>query len=164
MDFKDLLDYCKAQAILHTLEGSELSVWRSICRSYSQKFATPLHMCLNGEIPMEDIILAEFEDQLKEFDEEKDLDSVLDKIYALEDPEYEKAKADELEEFIDKAEAEEEERLKKGKPIHPSMKNEPSLKNTSEEPLKVEEKKPTRGGIDLSYMEKEENPHGQFEG
>lgn len=162
MDFKELLDYCKAQAILNTLEGSELSVWRNICRSYSRKFATPLHMCLNGDIPMEDILLAEFEDQLSDFDEEKDLDSVLDKIYALEDPEYEKEKANELEEFIDKAEAEEEERLKKGKPIHSSMKNEPSLKTLPENAPKLEENKPTRGGVDLSYMESEENPYGKL--
>lgn len=162
MDFKDLLDYCKAQAILNTLEGSEVSVWRSICRSYSKKFATPLHLCLNGTIPVEDILLAEFEDQLSDFDEEKDLEPVLDQIYMLEDPEYEKEKKAELEAFIDRAEAEEEDRLKKGKPIHPGMKDDSVLNQPIEKP-KVVEKRPMKGGIDLSYLEKEESGYGRSE-
>lgn len=156
MDFKELLDYCKAQAILNTLESNEVSVWRSICRSYSEKFSTPLHLCLDGTIPPEDIMLAEFENQLKDFDEETDAESILDQIYVLEDPEYEKQKQEELEEFIDEAEKQEEERVRLGKPIHKALKKEVTI----EEPIN---QMPAGGSINLSYLENEENPLKKFE-
>lgn len=166
MEFKDLLDYCQAQAIANTLENTELSVWRSLCRSYSKKFATPLHLCLDGTIPMEEILLAVFEDQLDDFDEEKDLENMLDTIYSMEDPTYEKQKKHELAEFIEKAEKEEEERLAAGRPIHRALKGEAGEASiSSEETLPKKEKPkelPKSGGINLSYLENEENGR-QFE-
>lgn len=154
MDFKELLEYSQAEAISSFLSADEVSVWRSICRSYSKKFSTPLHLCLDGTIPPEDILLAEYEDQLEKFKIEEDLEVLLDKIYMLIDPEYEREKKVELEDFIKKAEREEEERIKKGKPIHRAMKDEPTLKTMEDE---VKTQKPTHGYIDLSYLEKEEN-------
>lgn len=150
MDFKDLLDLYKSEAINNTISVNEISVWRSICRSYSKKFSTPLHLCLDGTIPMEDILLAEFEEQLSDFDADKDLEAMLDQIYALEDPEYEKSKQDELEEFMEKAERDEEKRIKLGKPIHKEMKQETSL------PAAPPKNLPKSGGINLSYLSKEE--------
>lgn len=149
IDFKDVLDYCKAQAIVHTLQGSEEALWRSICRSYSKKFHTPLHLVLNMD--PEQVMLAEFEDQLEGFDETKDLDGILDKVYMLEDPAYEVEKRKELQDFIDKAEREEDERLASGKPIHPSLKNEETLKE-----VVPSKELPKSGGINLSYLEREE--------
>lgn len=158
MDFKELLDYCQAQAIAHTLESTEMSVWRSLCRNYSKTFHTRLDLVL--EMDPEAVMLAVFEEQLDDFDEAKDLDNLLDKLYALEDPEYESQKAVELDDFIERAEAEETERLKAGKPIHPAMKNDSSLPAPKEKPV---EELPKSGKLNLSYLEREENPFGQFE-
>lgn len=151
MDFKDLLEYCQADAISGVLSPTEETVWRSICRSYSKKFNTALHLCLDGTIDPEDIMKAEFEDQLEKLNLDEDLEVILDKIYMLIDPEYEKEKRVELDDFIEKAEKEEEERLRKGKPIHKAMKDEPTLKIEEKE-----EPKPTGGSINLSYLSKEE--------
>lgn len=152
MEFKELLDYYKMEAINNTLVNTEVSVWRTLCRNYSKKFSTPLHLCLDGTIPPEDILLAEFEDQLEGFDEEKDLEAMLDQIYMIEDPEYEQQKQDELKEFMEKAEREEVERIRLGKPIHKALKNEPTLAETS-----IPKELPKSGGINLSYLAKEEN-------
>lgn len=152
MDFKELLDYCKAQAIANTLEGNELTVWRSICRSYSKKFFTPLHIVF--EMDPEEVMLAEFEDQLDGFKEE-DLENILEEVYMLEDPEYEKSKRTEIKNFIEMAEEEETERLRLGKPIHKAMKNEVSIPETlPEKPKKSKENKPSGGSINLAYLEK----------
>lgn len=163
MYFKELLDYCQAQAITNVLENTELSVFRSICRQYSAKFNTPLHLCLDGTIPLEDIMLAVFEDQLDSFDEEKDLENILDIIYGMEDPEYAKQKKEELEEFIEKAEMEEHERVASGKPIHRAMKDETSIPSEKTVLKKTAPKElPKSGGINLSYLEREESGR-QFE-
>jgi len=164
MEFKDLLDLAQAQAISNTLEHTEVSVWRSICRSYSKKFATPLHLCLDGTIPMEDVMLAVYEEQLENFDEENDIDNILDTIYTIEDPDYEQQKKYELGEFIHKAEREEAERIKAGKPIHKAMKDEESWPTEKTLPKKVKPKKlPKSGGINLSYLEAEEKDSKGFE-
>lgn len=153
-DFADLLNYCKAQAILNTLEATEESVWRSMCREYSRAFYTPLHLVL--QMDMEEVMLAVFENQLAEYDSDKDLEALLDKIYVLENPAYEKQKQEELEEFIDKAEMEEQERLKSGKPIHPTLRGETTLKNTPENGEPPKENKPTGGSVNLAYLAREE--------
>lgn len=161
MDFKDLLDYCKAEAIANTLLSTELSIWRSLCRSYSKKFSTPLHLCLDGTIPPEDILLAEFEDQLDNFDIEKDLDTVLEQIYRIEDPDYEEKVEEEVQEFMAEAARQERERIRLGKPIHRLLGKEPNLENTPEKPPALNPKK-SGGHINLSYLEREEagNPEG----
>lgn len=163
MDFKDLLDYCKAEAIANTLLSTEVSIWRSLCRSYSKKFSTPLHMCLDGTISAEDILLAEFEDQLDNFDADKDLDTVLEQIYRIEDPDYEEKVEEEVKEFMVQAAKEERERIRSGKPIHRLLDKETSLENTSENPPTLDPKK-SGGHINLSYLEREEtNNPGGFE-
>ena len=161
MDFKDLLDYCKAEAIANTLLSTELSIWRALCRSYSKKFSTPLHMCLDGTIPAEDILLAEFEDQLDNFDMDKDLDTVLEQIYRIEDPDWDEKMEEDVQEFMVRARFEEAERIRLGKPIHKLLGKEPNLENTPEVPPPLSPQK--RGGhINLSYLEREEmgNPGG----
>ena len=155
MDFKSLLDYAKSQAILNTLESNEVSVWRAICRSYSSEFSTPLHLCLDGTIPPEDILLAFFESQLKDFDEDKDLGNLLDQIYRIEDPDYDDEKEAEVKAFMKKAAKEEAERIRLGKPIHKAMKNEATLEKTSETP------KLSSGSVDFSHLEEDED--GRYE-
>jgi hypothetical protein len=164
VDFKDLLDYCKAEAISNTLLNTEISVWRSLCRDYSERFSTPLHMCLNGEIPAEDILLAVFEDQLKKFDPETDLDAMMEQIYRIEDPDFDEKLGEELKEFMAKVAEEEAERIRLGKPIHKALKQEVELgKNTSEK-KPPEPPKKSGGHINLAYLQREEiNETGGFE-
>lgn len=161
MDFQDLLNYCQAQAIANTLEGNEVTVWRSLCRSYSKSFHTPLYIVL--DMDPEHVMLSVFEEQLDEFDEEKDIESILDKIYSLEDPDYENSKKEELDEFIRDAELEEQERIKEGKPIHKALRSQTSLESLPEMPARKNVGRPTGGTVDLSHLETEENGTGQFE-
>ena len=144
-DFGDILQWAQAEAICNTLESNELSIWRSLCRSYSRKFSTPLSDCLDGTVPMEDILLATFEEQLEDFDEDKDLESILETISGLEDPEYQRSRRREEDEYAKQAEKEEEERLAAGKPIHPSLKGEHGFDEVPKE-------LPKSGGVNFSYL------------
>jgi len=163
MEFKTLLDWAKAQAILNTLEGTEYSVWRSVCRSYSKTYSTPLHLCLNGDIPPEDILLAEFESQLEDIDLEKDIEHILDQIYRLEDPEYERNRANELDDFIVQAELEEKERIKKKKPIHSSLRSETSKKTLPKSVDELTKNLPKGGHLNLSHLDSNDGEYGNFE-
>ena len=129
-DFKDLLDYCKIKSILDKLEPNEVSVWESMCRSYSIRFHTPLHKVM--ELSPEFVMNQEFSSQMEDFDLEKDVEELLELIKSIEDPDYELEKNKEFDEFIADAEEEERERIKLGKPVHKSIKNEPSLKPKEE--------------------------------
>jgi len=83
------------------------------------------------------------------------LEKILDHIYTMEDPNYAREKVRELDDFVKRAEREEAERIRLGKPIHKALKQEPSLKNTPEKE-ESEEPKQTSGGINLAYLAKEE--------
>lgn len=152
INFKDLLDACQALALSAKLEPNEEAVWRSICRSYSKKFNTPLHVVLT--LDPEHVILNHYEEQLEDIDAEEQAEQLLDIIYGLEDPEYEQQKREELDSFIKEAEEQEKERIKAGRPIHKALKDElPKFDKPKE--------LPKSGGINLSYLESEEN--GIFE-
>ena len=151
LNFRDLLDTCKAEAIANTLVTTEVSVWREMCRTYSKTFHTPLHLVLN--MAPEEVALAVFEEQLNDFDDEKHLETILDQIYTLEDPEYEDEKESQVDEFIEQARKDEEERLRLGKPIHRAMKNEDVLPGIAEPPIAPEK---SSGFLNLAYLAKEE--------
>lgn len=158
MHLSELLDCCKAEAIRNTVEPTEDSVWREICREYSKKFSTPLHLCLDGTIPAEDIVLANFEEQLSTFSADDHLDKILEEIYTLADPSYEKGQKKEVDDFMEKAERDEEERLKLGKLIHKGMKEKSPLETDIAPQMVV--KKKTSGSINLSYLAREEERNG----
>lgn len=158
MTIKDLVDYCKAQAISDKLYPNELGEYRFICRHYSKTFNTPLHVVEN-ELDPERVVMAYFQDMYDELDTDKHLEDILDMIYEMQDPTYSREKREEVNEFMRQAEREEKERIKSGKPIHPRIKlvQEVTLKDLpEEEPNK--EVLPTSGSIDLSRfnLDKEE--------
>jgi len=152
MDFDDLLQYCQAEAIANKLLPTQESVWRKICMEYSHRFHTPLHQVL--ELDPEFVISVYYEDQLKTWDVEERIDDILDIIYSIEDPDYNVQKERQLREDIKRMEEEEEERIKRGDPIHPSLakvdlasknfKN--NQKNTSEK-SNLPDNLPTSGGV-----------------
>ena len=92
IDFKDLLDTCQAEAIANKLSPTESSIWRSLARSYSKLFSTPLHLVLNMD--SEHVILNVYEYQLKDLDEDKieNLEHLMETIYTIEDPDYDAKK------------------------------------------------------------------------
>jgi len=147
MIFEELMQYCRIRAIENTLMPTEESTYRSLCREYSQKFhvSLPQVYLLDPEHVMGEV----FEAQLEEIDIEGNLEAILDQIYTLEDPEYQSEKEKELEDFIEMAEAEEEERIKQGKPIHKAIKK--ALLETTLPPEVV----PTRGSVNFGELKNE---------
>lgn len=152
IEFKELLDFCQAEAIANKLRPTEDSVWRAICRSYSKMFHTPLVDVL--DMDPEHVVLHVYEEQLDEVDDDKyeNLEKMLDTILTIEDPEYERIKNERLEEDIAKYEAEEEERIRLNKPIHPALAKPGPL----DAPTDLPPEAPKSGSIDLSYLEDED--------
>lgn len=147
MDFKDLADFCQAQAVANKLHPTDESVWRKFCREYSNIFNTPLHIVKAME-PV-DVVLELYEYQLDDISLDDNMETILDVIYSLEDPEYAKYKRDELKSFMKEAEEEEEQRQRAGRPIHKAMLDDDvSIKNSIPKEAPISEPiKPRSGGI-----------------
>lgn len=157
MNLQDIVDCARAMAIADSLAAGEEANWRYICRHYSKTFHTPLHLVY--ELSPEEVIRAFFEDQMDSRDVEKELDTIMDSIYELEDPNYDASKREELTDFIKEAEEEERERIAAKKPIHPALakENEVSLKNASQDTPESDPERPTGGSINLSYLADNDN-------
>lgn len=155
MDFRDLLDLCQSEALANRFSPTEKSIWESHCRTYSKKFHTPLSQVL--EMTPEHVMSNVYEDQLSDIDPEEKIEDLLDWIYALEDPSYERKKEEDLDEFVKKAEREEEQRLTSGTAIHSSIKEVSNRKIDSDQKDIENSILPTEGSLDLSYLEKEES-------
>jgi hypothetical protein len=156
MTFEELLDLATAEALASRLEPTEDYAWRKICRQYSKKFFTPLHevFAMNPE----EVALHVFEDTLETFDTDEHMEQLLDLIYTLEDPEYAKHKEEEMQEFINDAVREEQERTREGRPIHPALgKDQSSGKLNSKAEIRKEASLPAGGMVDLSYLDKNDN-------
>lgn len=146
MEFLELIQYCKAQALRDVLAPTEETIYKSICRAYSQKF----HVALPEVFKMdpEHVLLTEFTSQLEEVNLEKHIERILEQIYTLENPDYAKTKEDDLQAFIAQAEKDEKERIK-------------NLKKASKKKMQALEKKPAGGSVDFSGLKDEEKP-GKF--
>lgn len=149
VEFKNILEFCQAEAIANKMAPNEASIWRSICRTYSTLFHTPLAKVL--ELDPEHVILNVYEAQSENLDIEdyQKLEHIMDTLQTIKDPEYERAKAGEQAEFDRRAEEEEAKRIAAGRPVYQGKK-----KNTFQKTEAPEEKKPTGGSIDLSYLSK----------
>lgn len=152
IDFKDLLDTCQSEAIANKLSPTESSIWRSLARSYSKLFSTPLHLVLNMD--SEHVILNVYEYQLKDLDEDKieNLEHLMETIYTIEDPDYDAKKELELQEDIKRFIEEEKERVRLGLSIVPQKQ-----KSLLEKPKEEQENLPTQGSINLEYLAKQDN-------
>lgn len=145
MIFNELLQYCKAKAIADSLLPTEDSLWRSACRYYSKRFNTPLSEVM--KLDPEHILLTNFEDQLSEIDIEENIDSVLEQIYRMENPNYEKEEEDDVQEFIKKVESMEAKKVNDKK----ELKEKTLLKKEESK----EEFKPMGGSVDFSNLKDE---------
>src|SRR5579863_6632204 len=119
MTFDELLDAASAEALACKMEPTVESTWRKIARTYSERFCTPLDQTLKLDPHM--VALHVFESNLESYDNDEHLENLLDMIYTLSDPDYAAQKEVELEEFIKESRRQEAERIKAGRPIHPSM-------------------------------------------
>ena len=143
MNYLELLQYCKIQAIASTLAPTEEALYRKACREFSEHFHTPLMDVY--KLDPELVMLNNFERQMEDIDIDKNIDSILEEIYRIEDPDYEAHEEEDLQKFISKVEADEEERMKKN----------PSKKSLPENELKDE--LPNKGGVDFTFLKDGEN-------
>ena len=179
IDFKDLLDYCRAESLGNAMEPTETSMWRSICREYATKFHTELDKVMNKLDPLH-VILNVYESQLEGFDFDEHLEHILDAAYSLSDPNYSKNKAEEQQAFDEQAEQDEKERLERGESLfgylaRTSAKNKAKAKNKKNNPYADSKettiptgkpkKMPESGGLDMAKLEHlaKEEEEGGFE-
>jgi hypothetical protein len=134
--FIALLEYCKAKSIKNTLQPDEESTWKSFCRAYSKKFHTPLHLVV-GMDP-ENVIQAILDDQYEQMDPVESVETLLEQIYILEDPNYKAQKEEDMGEFVKLAEQKEIARIRKNK-AKAAVKPNPLAK-------------PTQGSVDFSGL------------
>jgi len=154
LDFKELLEFCQVEAIANRVKPTEDSVWRALCRTYSKKFHTPLHLVL--EMDPEHVVLNVYEEQTEDMDldDYQKLEHVMDILRGIEDPNYEAAKAREQEEFDRQAEEEEAARVAAGKAVHPSLQRKLDQKKALEKGEEPPPQKPTGGMVNLDYLSK----------
>lgn len=139
MVFDELIVYCRAKAIADALHPTQESLYRRICRAYSRFFYVPLPSVLL--LDPEHVLLAYFENQLDGIDLEENIGNLLDQICTMENPDYEKEKEEGLDDFVDKVEKKEEERMSK--------------KNTLLTKQKPDEEKELGGSVDFSNLDEE---------
>lgn len=164
MTFAELMEYCRSEALANRVVPTNESIYRQFCRSYSKKFNTPLAEVEAME-PL-DVVRHVYEDNYESFDLEERTEDALEELYSLSDPEYAAQKKDQLDEFMERALVEEEQRLAEDRPIHKAIRQEVTLpKGTSVKAPPTEKKLPQSGGINLAYLENEdiEGFHGDFE-
>ena len=100
MTIDEILDAASAEAIACQLTPTQESMYRHVCRLYSKKFNTALPVVMDLD-PYE-VALAVFEENLSERRDEEDfIDSLLEMIYSMSDPNYDKEKEKELEDFME---------------------------------------------------------------
>jgi hypothetical protein len=137
-----LLQYCRAQAIADALEPTEESIWREACREYSKAFHTPLQTVL--KMDMEHVLLHNFEHQLSDVKIDENVDYLLEQVYKIENPDYDKEEEADLQEYIKKVQSGEigKKRKKPPKKLLPEKQGIPAGK-------------PTAGSVDFSHLKGE---------
>ena len=149
--FQEILNACQIEALDSTLNPTEDYVYRKMCRAYSMKFNTPLLEVY--KMDLEHIAQNLLELKHEDVDVEDSIDSIIELINKIEDPNYQANEDKEMDEFVKASEELEEERLKQG--LKPGSIKKSLLKKEEEKP-KIQ---PQGGSINLSYledMEKEE--------
>ena len=146
MNIFDLLELTQAKAILSKIRPNESSVWRGIMREYSKTFHVPL-----TEVPKldpEEVLLNLYENQMDslDLDEDKDFNRLMEKLYLLDDPEYD-AQRDRDEEAANLLILEEENQKIAEK----------ALKKKSKE---VKKELPLSGGLNLAYLADNQKEEG----
>lgn len=157
--FRELLDACRLEAINGILNPTQETIYRSMCRDYSERFHTPLHVVhtLDMEFVITELYSAQFDDRQSKEDWvlEDDLGSLMEMVARIEDPEFEAHEKEEFDEFAEQALAEERERLKAKRPIHKALAKE--MEEPTLSPRVAKPEQPSQGFINLSHLDNEDN-------
>lgn len=135
MDFYGLLEHIQVKSILFALSPNDQSIWRGMCREYSEKFHTPLHVVY--ELDAEFVLTNLFETEFSTKNVKKNLDEILDRLYRMRDPNYEAMDNAELEDLVDAV-------------LNKEMKRKGEIRNDP----KIEEPKPTQGGVNFAGLDR----------
>jgi hypothetical protein len=124
--FKELLEYCRLQAISDVLSPTVESVYRDACRNYSKTFHTELEKVF--QLDPEKVLRANYEEQLQDIDIEENIEVLLEEVYRIENPDYDRDKETDLQDYIKNIQKEEYEKAQSKKtlpekenPIPPNM-------------------------------------------
>jgi len=98
MILSDLLVYCKVKALENLFNPTEESIYHTFCRTYSKQFHTPLHLVY--EMDPEVVLQAIFDDKYEETDTFEEVEGILEDLYRLENPDYDKAHKINMDVFI----------------------------------------------------------------
>jgi hypothetical protein len=154
----DIIDYCKAEAISGKFYPTEVSNWRWFCREYSKTFHTPLLQVM--EMDPEHVILAVFEDgyDSRRLKNKEHVDSIIDDLRRLEDPNYDATRETEMQDWSAGIEQWEANRVAKGAPL-------PRKTDPKAPPVIPPKPLPQEGSINLAYMstEEERDPSNGFD-
>jgi len=159
--FFDLIQTAQAIAIAGRLSPDEKYIYDRVCREYSKDFSTPLHIVhtLNPEF----VLTNYYAEQFSNWNLEESADEIRDMIGALNDPEYDAKREAELREMDRRMLAEEEERVKDNKAIHPVLEKKKSAVIMPEENI-VPEGLPKSGGLNSKLIQQLRNDGGESEG
>lgn len=154
----DIIDYCRAEAISGKFYPTEISNWRWFCREYSKTFHTPLYQVM--DMDPEHVILSVFEDgyDARRLRKKEDVDAIIDDLRRLEDPNYDANQENRMADWAAGIEQWDKMRVSKGAPL-------PKKTDPKDPPKDPPKPLPKEGGINLSYMSKEEenDPENGFE-
>jgi hypothetical protein len=145
MDFYDLLQLSELRAIHSALQPTLDSVWRIRCRTYSERFHTPLHevVRLDPEFVLQHLNESKY--QPSEIEEE--MEEILDVLMKIKDPTYSRMSATEVEDLVDAVMNKEIKRVGK--------------KKQSKEVELPKPKIPKSGGMDFKALEESESAKEQ---
>lgn len=155
MSIFDLIRICQAEAIANKLAPTESSLYRRLCRKYSETFNTDL-LLVESMDPAK-VILTVYEHQMDKIDEDENFEDLVETINELEDPDYDRNKEKEVKDFIEDVEEEERLRIAEGRKVGIKTR---SLKKPVEE---VQEQPanpptmPTGGFLNLSKLTEDPN-------
>ena len=146
MNIFDILEHAHSKALLNKLKPDEDAIWRGMLRKYSKTFN--VSKIEAAKIDPEEIALDLYENQLDDLDldDERDFSRFMDRLYTLDDPNYDAEHDKEEEAANQKILDEENEKIAKK-----------ALKKTKEEPKK---ELPKQGGINLGYLADQQNNEG----
>lgn len=161
MDIEEIISFCQATGIHNRFYPDAAALYRKFCRIYSKTFHTPLFEV--EKLDAIHVVQAVTEDRLEGFDLEDDTHvmQLLERILVIRDPNYIAEAEEDLKDWIEEAEADEEERVKNNisltKALKPTYKD-PFVRaavKAAEE--KVKKELPKQGGINLSYLDESDN-------
>ena len=154
MDFYTLLEVSQLKAIECALKPSADSIFRIKARQYSVTYHTPLHEVMKLDPLL--VLQALDEERYSPGSVDDDLDGILEQLYKIKDPTYDRMSKEDLESLVDTVLNKEIKRL--------SKKKRPT-EETIQEEIKKAKNKPKSGSMtftDLEKIDSQSEPNREF--